>query len=121
MSESNSKSDEDLRSCPFCGGIAEATAGGPGPKYWVFCRLCRASSEMFADPERARYAWNRRSEEGCGRSACVEYAKTTPEGRAWALRYAAERLQNEASLRALGLRSSGGGRGRDPKTGEVRR
>ena len=54
-----------LKSCPFCGGVAEMTMAYhlfDKPTFRVICRDCGASGEITHDDEKAVRTWNRRCE-----------------------------------------------------------
>lgn len=53
------KAMEALKPCPFCGGEAELSNGGPG-NWYVRCPTCKATSNDMAG-DRAIAAWNTRA------------------------------------------------------------
>lgn len=50
----------ELKSCPFCGGVAKLMHG---PDNWVECTRCHASSSMHTMIVIAIKEWNRRVKE----------------------------------------------------------
>ena len=63
--------NEQLKPCPFCGGIAEYTITTIGRKctvkltlYGVECRECSANVGMFETKKEAATEWNRRANDG---------------------------------------------------------
>lgn len=56
--------DDNLETCPFCGGNAEMILmllGDGKVAYAVMCSDCRAETAFYTDEENAAEAWNRRS------------------------------------------------------------
>lgn len=52
--------DDELRSCPFCGGVAELVHTRSGDDY-VRCTECRARTRQYHENSVGpRDAWNRR-------------------------------------------------------------
>jgi len=57
--------DNELKSCPFCGGEAE-TVDWDNHYYQFFfvrCKTCKSQTKLFSYIEEAIKAWNRRKEE----------------------------------------------------------
>ena len=48
---------EELKPCPFCGGVAEELGSCV---HWISCADCRAESYTYDTLEEAIEAWNRR-------------------------------------------------------------
>lgn len=58
------EAEEELLSCPFCGGEAELvhplSMGYAYDRYFVTCKECRATSMRYSTEADAIAAWNRR-------------------------------------------------------------
>lgn len=58
--------EAELKPCPFCGGRAQTTSyisytPFRDKKYAVKCKICKSSSALLDDEEKAIKKWNRRS------------------------------------------------------------
>ncbi len=52
---------EELKPCPFCGGIKFSVNGFDEDKCcWVTCRGCNTTTKNYETKEAARQAWNKR-------------------------------------------------------------
>lgn len=48
-----------LKSCPFCGGLAQLRPGVGGDSY-IECRDCKAATRFYRTVNGAQKGWNRR-------------------------------------------------------------
>ena len=60
---------DELKPCPFCGGVATIETRGTTGVYWIRCFECEALT-CCTDKEHAIEAWNTRAERTC---ECVEH------------------------------------------------
>ena len=54
---------EELKSCPFCGGLSGHVVGRDHLKAWVFCPDCDTEGPAAATHSEAITAWNTRAGE----------------------------------------------------------
>src|SRR4051812_2665721 len=60
---------EELRSCPFCGGVARACQQST---YWIQCDTCSAEGGGALTPEEAVANWNTRAGDAEAIAALIE-------------------------------------------------
>lgn len=54
-----------IEPCPFCGAAARLRVKkNRRYPYYVQCTFCGGKTDRWSDPQRARYAWNRRADNG---------------------------------------------------------